>query len=69
MAFIVFYMALLQSTVILFQMIYDLLCLDCWSQIPLTQNFSLNTVQLVLPQHTTCPMSTLLAASSRCAQD
>ena len=34
-----------------------------------TQNFSLNTVQLVLPQHTTCLMSTLPAALSRCAQD
>ena len=50
-------------------MIYDLLCLDNLSRIISIQNFSLNTVQLVLPQHTTCLVSTLLAALSRRAQD
>ena len=53
---------------ILLHMIYDLLCLDSLSRILTTQNFSLSTVHLVLPQYTTfCTwlMSTLLAASSR----
>ena len=53
----------------LLQMIYVLLCLDDRSRILLTQNCSLNTVQLVLPQHTTCLRSTLLAALSRGMQD
>ena len=55
--------------IILLQMICDLWCLDGRSRILSTQSFSLDTVHLVLPQHTACLMSTLLAVSSRHAQD
>ena len=55
--------------IILLQMMYDLLCLDDRSRILSTQNVSLNMVQFVLSQHTTCLMSTLPAVSSRRAQD
>ena len=71
MAFIITYWLNWNLQVILLQMTNDFLSLDSRSRFLSTENLSLYTIQLVLPQHTTrtCLMSALLAAWSRRVQD